>query len=154
MTKLHAKEKAKTHKCIFGVPHVIWCRRRARVFGVSSSSVILILLTFCPLVSSADDIRKQFGPRSGPTKRRARFGSKLFVTLRRIFTKKTILKKKKKKKKKQQTTIKHEKIPSMHNVKASPAMQLQYEMHHFRWYHYEQVRDKSKYCKFIFSRVF
>ena len=30
-----------------------------------------MVLTFCLLVSSADNIYKQYGPRSGPTKRRA-----------------------------------------------------------------------------------
>ena len=31
----------------------------------------VLRLTLCPLVSSADDLGKQFGPRSGPTNRRA-----------------------------------------------------------------------------------
>ena len=37
--------------------------------------------TLCLLVSSADDLCKQFGPISGPTKRQALSGSKLFDTL-------------------------------------------------------------------------
>ena len=37
--------------------------------------------TLCPLVSSADNLYKQFGPRSGQTLRRALSGSKLLVTL-------------------------------------------------------------------------
>ena len=46
-------------------------------------------------MSSADNICKQFGSRSGPTKRRASSGSKLFDTLMiflKEFTKKLILK--------------------------------------------------------------
>ena len=38
-------------------------------------------LTLYPLVSSADNLCKQFGPRSGPTEHWARSGSKLFDTL-------------------------------------------------------------------------
>ena len=40
-----------------------------------------IFLTLCLLVSSADSLYKQFGPRSGPTQCLARSGSKLFDTL-------------------------------------------------------------------------
>ena len=61
------------------------------------------------LVSSADNLYKQFGPRSGPTKCRACSGSKLFDTLvvfLEFFSKKIILKKN------QQTTKKHAKLPS------------------------------------------
>ena len=39
------------------------------------------LLTPCLPVSSADNVGKQFGPRSGPTNRRAWSGSKLFDIL-------------------------------------------------------------------------
>ena len=38
-------------------------------------------LTHCLPETSADDLCKQFGPRSGPTKRRARSVSKLFDNL-------------------------------------------------------------------------
>ena len=41
----------------------------------------LICLNLYLLVSSADNLCKQFGPRSGPAKHRARSGSKLFDTL-------------------------------------------------------------------------
>ena len=41
----------------------------------------LWVLTLCLLVSSADNLGKQFGPRSGPTKRRAWSGS-ICLTLR------------------------------------------------------------------------
>ena len=43
-----------------------------------------IYLTLCLLVSSADNLCKQFGPRSGPTKCRAWSGSKLFDILKCI----------------------------------------------------------------------
>ena len=46
-----------------------------------SHSSFSLRLTFCLPVSSTDDFCKQFGPRSGPTKRRARSGSKLFGNL-------------------------------------------------------------------------
>ena len=39
------------------------------------------ILSLCVLMSSADDLCKQFGPRSGPTKCRAWSGSKQFDTL-------------------------------------------------------------------------
>ena len=42
--------------------------------------VIFLLLTLYLLVSSADNLCKQFGPRSGPIKRRASSGSNLFDT--------------------------------------------------------------------------
>ena len=38
-------------------------------------------LTLCLLVSSADNLCREFGPRSGSTKRQALSGSKLFDTL-------------------------------------------------------------------------
>ena len=41
----------------------------------------LVGVTLCLLVSCADNFCKQFGPRSGPTKFRARSGFKLFDTL-------------------------------------------------------------------------
>ena len=44
-------------------------------------------LTLCLLVSSSDDLCKQFGPRSGPKKCRARSGSKQFDTVT-VFQKK------------------------------------------------------------------
>ena len=37
-------------------------------------------LTLCLLVSSTDCLCRQFGPRSGPSKRRLRSGSKQFDT--------------------------------------------------------------------------
>ena len=73
------------------------------------------------MVSSADKFYKQFGPRSGPTKRRAWSGSKLFDTLangfkinclsRKIFLKKLVLKNN------QQTTKKYANLPSMQTRK-------------------------------------
>ena len=41
----------------------------------------LYILTLYPLVSSADNFYKLFGPKSGPTKHQAWSGSKLFDTL-------------------------------------------------------------------------
>ena len=68
----------------------------------------------CLPVSSADNLGKQFGPRSGPTIHRARSGSKLFdiliVFLKEFFWKINF-------EKNQQTTKKHEKLPSMQWVK-------------------------------------
>ena len=65
------------------------------------------------LVSSADDLCKQIGPRSGPTKCRAWSWSKLFDTLmvflKEFFEKVQI-------EKNQQTTKKHEKLPSRQRV--------------------------------------
>ena len=67
------------------------------------------LLTLCLPVTSADNLGKQFGPRSGPTSRRAWSGSKLFdilmVFLKEFFQKNNF-------EKNQQTTKKHEKLPS------------------------------------------
>ena len=60
--------------------------------------------------SSADNLDKQFGPRSGPTNRRAWSGSKLFdilmVFLKEFFQKVNF-------EKNRQTTKKHEKLPRM-----------------------------------------
>ena len=66
-------------------------------------------ITLCLLVSSTDNICKQFGLRSGPTKCRAWSGSKLFDTLM-VFLKEFF--KKADSEKNQQTTKKHEKLPS------------------------------------------
>ena len=70
----------------------------------------LYCLTLCLPVPSADNLGKQSGPRSGPTIRRARSGSKLFdilmVLLKELFEKGYF-------EKNQQTTKKHEKLPSM-----------------------------------------
>ena len=60
-------------------------------------------------MSSADNFYKQFGTRSGPTKRRAWSGSKLYDTLM-IFLKDFI--EKVDFEKNQQTIKKHEKLPS------------------------------------------
>ena len=46
-----------------------------------STDVVYHNITLCGLVSSADNICKKFGPRSGPTERRAWSGSKMFDTL-------------------------------------------------------------------------
>ena len=55
------------------------------------------LLTLCLPVTSADNLGKQFGPRSGPTNRRAWSGSKLFdilmVFLKEFFQKNNFEKK-------------------------------------------------------------
>ena len=59
-------------------------------------------------MSSADNFCKQFGPRSGPTKRRALSGSNLFDT-QMVFLKEFF--KKVDFEKNQQTTKKHEKFP-------------------------------------------
>ena len=65
-------------------------------------------LSLCLPVLSADNLGKQFGPRSGPTNRRP--GFKLFdilmVYLKEVFKKVNF-------EKNQQTTKKHEKLPSM-----------------------------------------
>ena len=73
------------------------------------------------LLLSADNLCKQFGPRSGLTKRRAWSGSKLFDTLMVFlkdfpFEKVNLKKKKKKKKNPPQMTKKHAKLPSMQIV--------------------------------------
>ena len=63
--------------------------------------------TLCLPVTSADNLGKQFGPRSGPTNRS---GSKLFDILMVFleeFSQKVNFEKN------QQTTKKHEKLPSM-----------------------------------------
>ena len=74
-----------------------------------NSSVHFNPLTLCLPVSSADNLGKQFGPRSGPTNRRAWSGSKLFdilmVFLKEFFQKVHF-------EKNQQTTKNHEKLPS------------------------------------------
>ena len=68
----------------------------------------LWVLNLCLLVSSADNLCKQFGPRSGLTKRRAWSGSNLFDTqmvfLNEFFKNKWFWKN-------QQTTKKHAKLP-------------------------------------------
>ena len=69
-----------------------------------------IVLTLYLLVLSADNLCKQFGPRSGPTKCRAWSESKLFDTLM-VFLKEFF--KIIDFEKNQQTTQKHEKLPSM-----------------------------------------
>ena len=67
---------------------------------------------------SAVNLGKQFGPRSGPTNRRAWSGSKLFdilmVFLKEFFQKVNF-------EKNQQTTKKREKLPSMQWVKPESA---------------------------------
>ena len=50
-------------------------------YNIKYMQMHLFRLTLCLLVSSADNLCKQFGPRSGPTKCRAWSGSKLFDTL-------------------------------------------------------------------------
>ena len=72
------------------------------------------VLALCLLVSSADDLCKQFGPRSGPTKCRAWSGSKLFDTLM-IFLKEFF--KKVNFEKNQQTAKKHAKSPKCCKLK-------------------------------------
>ena len=78
-------------------------------------------LTLCLPVSSADNFGKQFGPRSGPTNRRAWSGSKLFdilmVFLKEFFQKVNF-------EKNQQTTKKHEKLPSRQWVKDTTPLPL------------------------------
>ena len=62
-----------------------------------ASTYILYFLTFCILVSSADNLLKQFRPRSAPTYRPTWSGSNLLDTLMVVlkeFFKKFILKKK------------------------------------------------------------
>ena len=44
-------------------------------------NTVSVTLTHCLLVSSADNLCKQFGPRSSPTKHGAWSGSKLFDAL-------------------------------------------------------------------------
>ena len=67
-----------------------------------------VRLTLCLPLSSADNLGKQFGPRSGPTIHRACSGSKLFdipmVFLKEFFPKNHF-------EKNQQTTKKYEKLP-------------------------------------------
>ena len=67
-------------------------------------------------MSSADNLSKQFGPRSGPTKRRTWSGSKLFdlliIFLIEYFEKVDF-------EKNQQTTKKDAKFPSMQRVNST-----------------------------------
>ena len=80
---------------------------------IKSYHVLIKNITPCQLVSSAGNLCKQFGSRSGPTKCRARSGSKLFGTLK-VFLKEffEIFDFEKN----QQTTKKHEKLPSRQRV--------------------------------------
>ena len=62
-----------------------------------SAGEIAVWLALEKMVPGADNICKQFGPRSGPTQRRSRSGSKPFDTLivfLKDFFKRLILKKK------------------------------------------------------------
>ena len=70
--------------------------------------------TLCLLVTSANNLCKQFRPRSGQTKRRARSESKLFDTLM-IFLKEFF--KKLDFEQKKLETKNHEKLPSMQRIK-------------------------------------
>ena len=77
-------------------------------------TILLNYLTLCLPVTSAVNLGKQFGPRSGPTNRRAWSGSKLFdilmVFLKEFFQKVNF-------EKNRQTTKRCEKLPSMQWVK-------------------------------------
>ena len=83
----------------------------AYLFIQSSSFYVNYLFTLFLLVSSADNLCKQLGPRSGLTKCQAWSGSKLFDTLI-VFQKNFFQKKNDFEKKKQQTTKMHAKLPS------------------------------------------
>ena len=75
--------------------------------------VTCVMLTLCLPVSSADNLGKQFGPRSGPTNRWARSGSRLFDILM-VFLKDFFQKVNFEKISRRQ---KHEQLPSMQCVK-------------------------------------
>ena len=97
-----------------------WCRwdSSPRPFGLESST---LLLSSYLLVLSADNLCKQFGSRSGPTKCWAWSGSKLFDTLI-VFLKdflKTLIFLKSLK-----TTKKQWKFPSMPRVKEITEVQI------------------------------
>ena len=88
-------------------------------FSVSPSCNVAS--TLCLLVPSVDNICKQFGPRSGPTKCRAWPGSKLFDTLM-VFLKEFY--EKVEIEKNQQKTKKPEKLP-IYRIKESVRLMLQ-----------------------------
>ena len=67
-------------------------------------------------MSSADNLGKHFGPRSGPTKCQALSGSKLFDTLM-VFLKEFFKKVDFEKKNQQTTKKKHENLPRRQRVK-------------------------------------
>ena len=88
-------------------------------FVIKNAICLLCLVAYsnalqsrCLLVPSAGNFRKQFEPRSGPTKCRAWSGSKLFDTLM-VFLKISF-------EKNQQTTKKHAKLPSRQRVYSAP----------------------------------
>ena len=78
-----------------------------------SAGLVIETLTLYLLVLSADNLCKQFGPRSDPTSCRSGYDSKLFdimkVLLKEFFAKVDF-------EKNQQTTKKHAKLPSRHRV--------------------------------------
>ena len=77
--------------------HMFWLRNKKIIFSYALlSGGLWISWTICLLLSSADNLCKQFGPRSGPTKCPAGSGPKLFDTLMVFlnnFSKKLIFKK-------------------------------------------------------------
>ena len=77
--------------CLFSSYRIKTSVEDRHILNVSA----FFLLSLCLLMSSADNLCKQFGPRPGPTKCRACSGSKLFDTLMvflKDFFKKLILK--------------------------------------------------------------
>ena len=88
-------------------------------FGVlkTKNGLTLLFPLLMVTLSSADNLCKQFRPRSGKTKHWAWSGSKLFDTLRLFL--KDFLEKVNFFKKNPQTTKKHAELPSMQRAKAS-----------------------------------
>ena len=89
--------------------HIFWCKITHILTVKTAQLPSLWAFTLCFLVSSADNLCKKLGPRSGPTKRRAWSGSNMFLTqmvfLKDFFQNKCFWKN-------QQTTKRHAKLPS------------------------------------------
>ena len=100
-----------------------------------------IALILVLLVSSADNLCKQFRPRSGPTKCRAWSGSKLFETLMehlKEFFKKVDFEKNR------QTTNRHEKLPRRQSALILILLDIIY------WYPGLKLRVRNENLIFLF----
>ena len=72
---LHTFNSEKQLSC-----HIFWCKLTHILTVKTAQLPPLWAFTLCFLVSSADNVCKKLGPRSGPTKRRACSGSNRFLT--------------------------------------------------------------------------
>ena len=88
--------------------HIFWCKLTHILTVKTAQLPRLWAFTLCFLVSSAANLSKQLGPRSGPTKCRAWSGSNMFDTqmvfLKEFFKNKCFWKN-------PQTTKRHAKLP-------------------------------------------